>query len=171
MAPSGDEKWVLRAAHRGDGASLWALVKAAGTLELNSAYFYLLFAEHFGRTCLVAEEGGRVLGGIIAYRPPEEQGSLFVWQIGVLEEARGRGLGKRMLHAILGLPACEGVTHLTATVAQSNLASERLFRGFARETEVPCEVSEFFTQALFPSGHAHEAERLFRIGPLHRRSS
>lgn len=154
----------FRAARRGDGAALWRLVQDAGTLELNSAYFYLLFAEHFGATCLVAEQDGVVVGGVIAYRPPAELDAVFVWQIGVAPAARGQGLGKQLLHELLQLSGCNGVRWLTATVAEDNLASARLFRGFARDRNVACETQTFFSSDLFPEPHT--AEPLFRIGPL-----
>ena len=162
---------TLRAAARGDGLPLWRLVQAAGTLEVNSAYFYVLHAEHFGATCLVAapaDDPSALRGAVIAHRPPSAPSAIFVWQVGVAPEARGQGLGKRMLRALLELPACRDATHLTATVAPDNLASERLFRGVARELGVPCEVAPFFSADLFPPGHA--PEHLFRIGPLTRRT-
>jgi len=154
----------FRAAQRGDGAALWQLVKAAGTLELNSAYFYLLFAEHFGATCLIAEQNGVLVGGVIAYRPPTETDAVFVWQIGVAPAARGQGLGRQLLHELLQLPGCKDVRWLLATVAEDNLASQRLFHGFARARGVNCETQAFFSSDLFPESHT--AEPLLRIGPL-----
>ncbi|HET9679700.1 MAG TPA: diaminobutyrate acetyltransferase [Gammaproteobacteria bacterium] len=160
-----DKKAItFRAAKSGDGADLWRLIKNAGTLEPNTAYFYLIFAEHFGDTCLVAEQDGAIVGGVIAYRPPSDSGSVFVWQIGVAPAGRGQGLGKRLLQELMQLPACADARWLTATVADDNEISQRLFRGFARDKDVSCEESDFFTADMFPQ--AHEAERLFRIGPL-----
>lgn len=155
---------TVRAARRGDGKAVWQLVKDAGTLELNSAYFYLLFAEHFGETCVVAERDGRVVGAIVGYRIPRDPEAVFVWQIGVAPEARKHGLASRMLAALVALPGCTGVRFLTATVATGNVPSQKLFRGFARDHGVACDESPFFTPDMFPSGH--EAEELYRIGPL-----
>lgn len=159
-----DDAIVFRAARSGDGKALWEMVRDAGTLEPNTAYFYLIFAEHFGDTCLIAEQDGKVLGGIIGYRWPREPESVFVWQIGVTAEARGRGLAKRMLAALLELPGCRDVKWLTATVALDNEPSQRLFRAFARDAGVECRETDFFTPDMFPG--QHEAEQLFRIGPL-----
>jgi len=159
----------FRSAHRSDASALWRLVKETGTLELNSSYFYLAFAEFFGDTCLVAEQQNQdgqyqLAGGVIAFRPPHQPKVLFVWQIGVLPEARQQGLAKRMLGALLQFPACADVQYLQATVTLDNEASRRLFQSFAESQNVDCAISSFFTTDLFPT--EHEAEELFSIGPL-----
>lgn len=159
----------FRSARHGDGADLWRLVQRVGTLELNSAYFYMLFASDFGDTCLVAEHGGRPVGTVIGYRPPRDPYSAFVWQIGIAPELRGHRLGARLLQAWLDLPANRDARWLTATVASDNLPSQKLFRGFARLTGVSCDESDHFPAEQFP--HEHPAERLFRIGPLSERSA
>ena len=60
---------TFRAARHGDGAALWELVGRAGTLEQNSAYFYLLFAADFGDTCLIAEQDGETVGAVAISMP------------------------------------------------------------------------------------------------------
>ena len=92
-------------------------------------------------------------------------GPVFVWQIGVDERARGTGLGLRMLHALADQLHPEGVRHVEATVAPSNTASDRLFRRFAEDRKVPCEVMAHFAADLF-GNEAHEPEHLYRIGPF-----
>lgn len=155
---------TFRTARRGDGSLLWKLVQSTGSLELNSSYFYLTFAEFFGETCLVAERGSEIVGAVIAFRPPRREEALFVWQIGVLPSARRQGLGKHMLRELLRQPSCRGVRHLLATVTPGNEASQRMFRGFANSLNLPLQKSEFFTNDLFPE--PHEAEEMISIGPL-----
>lgn len=158
----------FRSALPSDASALWRLVKNAGTLELNSSYFYLAFAQFFGDTCLVAEDTSKekpqTLGGIIAFRAPADPKVLFVWQIGVLPEARGQGLAKRMLKALLQLPACTETEYLQATITKNNAASRGLFQSFARTMGADCNISSFFTADLFPT--PHDEEELFSIGPL-----
>jgi L-2,4-diaminobutyric acid acetyltransferase len=69
-----------------------------------------------------------------------------------------------MLGAWLELPANRSVRWLSATVAQDNEASERLFRGFARDQGVACVASPHFTEDLLVPGHAPEP--MYRIGPF-----
>lgn len=165
----------FRSATTEDGARMWSFVNEHGVLELNSAYCYMLMATHFGQHCLVAESAPQAdtnaakkfVGFVLSYRPPGKQEELFVWQIGVHPDMRGRGLAKQMLHQLLTLPANRGVQYVTASVATGNEPSRALFRGFARDTNVECRESDFFTQDMFPREQGeHEAENLFRIGPL-----
>lgn len=147
-----------------DGAEMWRVARDSGGLELNTTYAYLLLASHFADTSVVAETEGKVVGFVGAYRPPRKPDVIFVWQIGVDGEMRGRSVGKRLLHHLVGLPACKDVRMMETTVTPSNTASQRLFKGFARERGAQVEVGTGYPAELFKY-EDHEAEDLFRIGP------
>lgn len=147
-----------------DGASVFRLVERVGNLERNTCYAYVLLCHDFGNTCMLAEDQGALVGFVIAYRPPARQDEVFVWQVGVAPEARGTGLGGRLLEEVLRAPGCEGVRYLTATVSPDNTASLHLFRGVARRRAVPFEIGPGFSADLFVG--SHEAEDFVRIGPL-----
>jgi len=147
-----------------DGAAMWRLVKEMGTLELNSAYFYVLFARDFGETGVVAETvDGHLAGFVVGHHPPARPDAVFVWQIGVAPWMRRQGLGRRMLEALVARQSGH-VQWLEATVSPDNEPSMGLFRSFADDRGVDCSESDYLEARLFPG--AHEAERLFRIGPL-----
>ena len=155
---------TFRSARSADGASLWRLIQATGTLELNSAYFYLLLATDFGSTCLVAEQDGEMVGAVIGYHPPQQNHTAFVWQVGLLPRLRGHGLGVELLQQWIALPANRDCQWVTATVADDNTASQALFRRFAQRNSAACTVHAHFTADLFPVDHPPEP--LYRIGPL-----
>jgi L-2,4-diaminobutyric acid acetyltransferase len=139
----------------------------SGVLDENSPYAYLLLATHFADSSVIAEADGRVVGFIGGYRPPSRPDATFVWQVAVDPVARRRGLGKRMLHHMVDLPANRTVRFLEATVTPSNRPSRRLFESFAEDRGAPAEWSEWFLGSHFGPG-GHEAEELVRIGPLER---
>ncbi len=144
---------------------MWALADRTG-LDLNSPYAYVLWGDHFRSSSLIAEAPSdpTPLGFVMGFRPPEDHETLFVWQIGVDERARGRGLAARMLdHLVAEL----GVSHVEATVTPSNDASAALFRGLGARHDAPVVAALRYGEDMFPGGH--EAEVCFRIGPIGQR--
>ena len=144
------------------------MVRDTGVLDVNSVYAYLLVGEHYSQTSVIAEVGDQLAGFISAYCPPEKPDTVFVWQVGVAEAGRGKGLATRMLYEILRRPACSHVRYLDTTVGPSNDASMALFRGLAKKLGTQCEEDELFGSELFgdDDGEPHEPEILFRIGPI-----
>jgi L-2,4-diaminobutyric acid acetyltransferase len=161
---SDDDDITLRAALPDDARRVWGLIEEVGTLERNSCYAYVLLCSHFASTCVIAERAGQILGFLLAYRPPADAASVFVWQVGVAPRARGRRLAARMLDALVARPSCRDARFLTATVTADNASSLALFQGFARARAVACRRELGFPSALFAETHADEL--LLRIGPL-----
>lgn len=161
----------LRQAAVSDGAAMWTLVRESGTLDLNSAYAYLMACQNFADTCLVAEDEGGVLAGmVLAYRLPMAPEALFVWQIGVSHSRRGQGLGVSMLTDLVERSS-PPIAFVETTITPSNRPSQALFRAFARHMDAPVTEGAWLPRNVFPDAHqpgAHEAEDLFRIGPFRR---
>lgn len=154
----------LRAPTERDGARVWHLLARTGGLERNTCYAYVLLFSDFGDTCVLAEEDGELLGFVLAYRPPAHPDELFVWQVGVAPEARGRGLATKLLDAALAQPAARGVRYLTATVSPDNEASRKTFAAVARARGVEFSITPRFGAALFVEPHLDEDQ--VRVGPL-----
>lgn len=157
-----------------DGADVWRLVSES-TLDDNSPYAYLLWGDHFGSTSRVvraeprshvgqpeARGEGELMGFVMGFAVPDRLDALFVWQVGVAPEARGRGIGSLLLDDIWA--EHPHLRWLEATVTPNNAASDRLFRAFAERhgLEVATEVA--YREHDFPTGD-HEAEIRYRIGP------
>jgi len=156
---------VFRPPRAQDARAVFDLVKASPPLDPNSLYCNLLQCTHFAATCLIAERGGKVVGWVSAYRPPDAPDTLFVWQIAVDAAARGEGLGGSLLDRLLHLPAVRGVSRIATTVTPSNHASRRMFAGLARRHGLEADVHPWFGAAVHFGG-THESEELISIGPL-----
>lgn len=94
-------------------------------------YCYLVQAEHFRDTCVVAELDGDIVGWISGHMIPNED-AFFVWQVAVSPRARGLGLGRKMLTHLVARDECTEADHLKTTITKDNDASWALFRSFAR---------------------------------------
>ncbi|MCC5844393.1 MAG: diaminobutyrate acetyltransferase [Verrucomicrobia bacterium] len=152
-----------------DGAAVHALIKACPPLDLNSAYMYFLVCDHFRETTVLAEANGALLGCVTAYIRPDRPDTLFIWQVAVHRDARGQGLGRRMLEAAADRGAAAGARWMETTISPSNTASRRLFAAWAESRGLTLEETAYLEPGHFIAAGdeaAHEAERLFRIGPM-----
>lgn len=144
-----------------DGRVLWHLAGSVG-LDLNSPYAYVLWADHFAATSVVAvADNDEIVGFVNGFHPPSDPSTLFVWQVGVAPVARGQGIARRMLDELLGRTRARW---LEATVTPSNTASAALFRGTAARHDSTADETLVYPRELFAEGH--EPEFRFRIGPL-----
>lgn len=143
-----------------DGPALWSLAKANG-LDENSPYAYLLWTEYFrGTTVVATDDGDAPIGFVMAFLRPDDASTVFVWQVGVDDAHRRRGIAGRLLDELFERV---GACALEATVTPSNSASETLFRRFGERHGLAVVVEPLFTEELFPAGH--EAELRFRFAP------
>ncbi|BFH70917.1 MAG: diaminobutyrate acetyltransferase [Paenibacillus dendritiformis] len=156
---------AIRNARKGDGTELWKMATESGTLDVNSAYCYIMLCEYFADTCFVAEQDRKLIGFVSALRPPEMPDTLFVWQIAVRDGYRGRGIAEALLRTLHDAACRARVRFIETTITPSNTASQRLFAKMAKTWKSALVTKAGFSAHLFPEG-AHETEKLIRIGPL-----
>lgn len=148
-----------------DGKKIWDLIASCPPLDQNSLYCNLLQCTHFASTCMLAEREGALAGWISAYRPPQEPATLFVWQVAVSENARGLGLGKALIGALLASEGARGVTRIKTTITEDNAASWALFNGAASALKTAIEHRALFERDRHFGGR-HDTEFLVTIGPF-----
>lgn len=147
-----------------DGREFWRIARDSQAIDVNSPYSYVLWCRDFSATSLVARSSAGVCGYVTGYARPAEPETLFIWQVAVDASVRGRGLARRMLDHL----AADGYRYVEATVTPGNTASDRLFTSFARNHGAELVRTPLFAADLFLGDH--EAEILYRIGPIGRPS-
>lgn len=162
-APGGGETHdgtVFRQPEVSDGLRMWEITRDTGVLDENSTYAYTLWAKEFAGTSVVAEVEGKVVGFVTGFIRPSEADTIFVWQVGVDADQRGKKLAARMLHDILDRLDSQ-VVRLRTTISPDNEASQKLFASVARDRGKEL-VREDYLQAA-DLGEGHEPEDLYSI--------
>ncbi len=159
-----DQTITFRIPNATDGAALHRLIARCAPLDTNSLYCNLLHCSHFADTAIAAEMAGELVGFVSGYRLPQQPDTLFVWQVAVDEQARGRGLAVRMLTELLRRHR-HSVSHLHTSITPGNDASWNTFRRLASQFGAPLNISTLFDKEQHFDG-AHDSEMLVHIGPF-----
>ncbi|MFA4835492.1 MAG: diaminobutyrate acetyltransferase [Dehalococcoidia bacterium] len=154
-----EQQIKLRHPNFSEGLPIFRLIRSCPPLDLNSAYYYYILCRDFRDTCVVAEAEGRVVGFISAYLKPRQPDCLFVWQVAVDPEFRGRQIASGMLEWLVKQVQ---IRIMETTVSPSNKPSQALFRGFSQRHQASLETSEFLRPDHFDDP-SHEGEILFTI--------
>lgn len=166
MSPESDnypsKKWKFSQPTAQDGDAIFSLISACPPLDVNSSYCNFLQSTHFSRTCILARHGRDIAGFISAYRKPDEPQTLFVWQVAVSPDYRGKGLAFSMLDELLNREEIIGVSAIETTITEDNAASWALFKKLDAKNGQQGKVSTFLDQEIHFKGK-HDTEYLYRI--------
>lgn len=119
-----------------------------GPIEEQWATEFLADARHH---IAIALDDGLVVGMAtgVHYVHPDKPAELWINEVGVAPTHEGRGIGRRMLGALLDHAAALGCTEAWVLTEQSNVAARRMYMG-AGGLEVT-ERPVMFTFALEPA--------------------
>jgi L-2,4-diaminobutyric acid acetyltransferase len=156
---------IIRKPELTDGQLIYDLAKISKPLDLNSLYSYLLISTHFNQTSAVAEKEQDIIGYVSGYLHPHKHDTLFIWQIAVNPNMRGKGLATLMLQNILQREELIKIKFIEATITPSNKKSRKLFQRLAEQLKADYKETPFLDKELFGESN-HEEEKLLRIGPI-----
>ena len=157
---------VVRRPRRTDGLAVKALIDRCPPLDANSLYCNLLQCTHFAETSAVAERDGEIAGFVSGYLVPGSAArTIFIWQIAVARELRGKKLATQLILDILKRRCCADVRWIESTISPDNDASWRLFEGLARDLGVRTWREVMFDRHRDFAGE-HDSEIKINIGPI-----
>ncbi|KHT50386.1 diaminobutyrate acetyltransferase [Vibrio sinaloensis] len=145
-----------------DGDEIFNLIAQCPPLDTNSSYCNFLQSTHFSQTCLLARCDGEVSGFVSGYLKPDDPTTLFIWQVAVSPNHRGRGLAYQMLKSLFARKALRNIAAIETTITQENGASWALFKKIDKENGQQGSVSTFLDQTTHFKGK-HDTEYLYRI--------
>ena len=153
---------VFRPPTAADGTRMWEIARDSGVLDLNSSYAYVLWGAEFADSSVVVEVEGRVVGFVTGFIRASEPDTIFVWQVGVDADQRGKGLAARLLHSLMDRTgAQQGTVRLRTTISPDNEASQRTFGAVARDRGMTLSSEDYLSAELL--GEEHEQEDLYTI--------
>ena len=156
-----ESRYTIREPEKNDAKQIYDLVKKSKVLDLNSHYLYLLQTTHFKNSCSVALFENQIIGFVSGYYLPNENDTLFIWQVAVDKNHRGKNLALNLIDNIVSR---KNIRYLISTVSPSNISSQRVFEKFAKKYEANIEKSTLFFIEDFVNSHEKEVQ--FKIGPI-----
>ncbi len=117
---------AIRRAREDDFRAVAAFVATCPPLEAYPQHVYRILLRTAG-PCFVAEAEGRIVGWVAGLARHDRPETWFLWQIGVVPEMQGRGLGGRLLEAVEAALREAGLRRIELTIDPENDPSRRLF--------------------------------------------
>ena len=142
-----------------DGIAVHNLISNCPPLDKNSLYCNLLQCTDFSRTSIIAESSdGDVIGFISGYIAPESPETLFIWQVALDQQYRGKGVASQMLSRLFNRH--KTLQSLKTTISPSNIPSQKLFQTFFENHGMTVKATEHFKAGVHLDSD-HEDEILY----------
>lgn len=95
-------------------------------------YAYWILQNYFGSTCRIVKVENKIIGYISAM-PSIDKNTVFIWQLCIDDEFRGKGLGTLLLSSVSDEAIRLGYGNLQLSISDTNTASQSLFKRFAQK--------------------------------------
>lgn len=120
-------KITIRNVEKTDNALLRHLAKQCPALDLHTQYTYWVNTYYFNKSSFILEDDGKPIGYIMTLNTPDV---IFIWQIGIIKEYRGKGLSYKLISAVMEYAKSINKP-IEVTIASSNKSSFNAFKSAA----------------------------------------
>jgi L-2,4-diaminobutyric acid acetyltransferase len=121
----------LRSCMPADVEGIVQFVASCPPLDLHTSFTYWVTFKYWGDLCFVALMGERIVGYASAIGSGRDDATLYLWQVGVVDELRSSGLAQRLIESVADAGGQHGFRKLEVSIASDNEASLRAFSRFA----------------------------------------
>ena len=118
---------TVRNVQKTDNALLRHLAKQCPTLDLHTQYTYWVNTYYFNESSFILEDDGKPIGYIMVLNTIDV---LFIWQIGIIKEYRGKGLSYKLISAVMEYAKSINKP-IEVTIASNNKSSFNAFKSAA----------------------------------------
>ena len=160
-----DNKIKITFPTKKNGSAVAKLIQRCPPLDLNSTYHYLIQSYYFNRTCSVAFDGEKIVAFVSGFIKPTNKNCLFIWQVAIDEDYRGKGLGIDLIEFLLNQN--KEFNTIETTITKNNMASRRMFQKFCDKYKTRLSELILFDKEQDFSNEC-DSEILLKIGPLNK---
>ena len=158
-----DSKIKITFPTKENGSAIAKLVQCCPPLDLNSTYHYLIQSHYFNQTCSVAFEGEKVIAFVSGFIKPTNKNCLFIWQVAINEDYRGKGLGIELIEFLLDQN--KNISIIETTITKNNIASRRMFQKIVEKYQARMSEEILFDK-YEEFSNEHDSEILVTISPI-----
>jgi L-2,4-diaminobutyric acid acetyltransferase len=126
----------IRNITEGDIGSIREFVDYCKPLDLHTHFTYWILAKYFRNTCFVIEEGDRIIAYTGGVRGSVDSENLYLWQIGIAPEYRGKGYFAVLLDKIIISAVKLGCKTIQFSMILDNGASYNAFLKYAQDNNI-----------------------------------
>lgn len=142
-----------------DAALLRHLSKMCPPLDVHTPYTYWVIAKYHAFSSFILECDSNPIGFITALDTHE---TVFIWQIGILEEYRRKGLSEMLISAVFNYSKSVS-KDLEVTIAAENKASKSAFLSICKKQNAAIEENEVIEIRDLDDYSFKETEIKYRI--------
>lgn len=150
---------VIRKAEKNDFVLLRDMAQNCKPLDVHTPYTYWVVCQFFSDGCFIAEEDGVAVGSIMTVKGDD---CVFVWQIGVLSEFRGKGISQHLYKAVLDYARDCKVKKIMLSISPDNDNSNFAFKNFCKKNELNI-VQSGVCNIEIPAEQFFEKENLYEV--------
>lgn len=122
---------TVRNVTRDDVDTLKSLSKQCVPLGQHTSFTYWMLCQYFSNLCYILEDEDRnPIGFVSAIRSSSVEGAVYLWQIGIVEQHRGKGLSKILIDAIVG--SIHDDEYIQFSIDDTNKESLGAFSSYAK---------------------------------------
>ena len=141
-----------------DAVTFQQLVMLCAPLEIHTEYTYWVCAHYFAECSFILENDGKPIGYLMGI---ENHSTVFIWQIGIVEEYRKKDLSKQLLNACLIYAKSQG-KNIELTISEGNLSCYSAVNCFCQQKGLTLQKMDD-ANIMNAEGGIYEVEIRYRI--------
>ena len=154
---------VVKNVESGESAVLRHLAVKCPPLDVHTPYTYWVISEFFGDCSYIARDGETPIGFITCIK---NNAKMLIWQIGILEEYRSKGISYILIDKALTNATMQGLADVYVTIAEDNKSSYYAFKNYCAKNGYSFEKVGLAEIADLDEKDFSETEVIYRITKL-----